>query len=84
MQCSSIFFSQAIPGVLQGYWSCCSSSPRHIKAVKDQMAEKYISDLCTAGSQGCAADWSPNTLHHCLAISQISLEYKQILKNLLC
>lgn len=45
MQCSSVFFSQAIPGVLQGYQSCCSSSPGHIKAVKAQMAAKYISEL---------------------------------------
>lgn len=45
MQCSSVFFSQAIPGVLQGYQSCCSSSPGHTKAVKARMAEKHISEL---------------------------------------
>lgn len=34
--------------------------------------------LHTAGSQGCAVDWSQKMLHHCLAIPQISQKYTEI------
>lgn len=39
------FLFQAIPGVLQGFHSCCSNSPGHFKAVKALMAEKYFTEL---------------------------------------
>lgn len=88
-QRSSVSFSQAIPGVRQD--SVRAAVPALQGTARLLIRTKWLKNtpgsLHKAGSQGCAVDWPPNMLHesdlyHYLAILQISLKSKQILKNL--
>lgn len=88
-QRSSVSFSQAIPGVRQD--SVRAAVPALQGTARLLIRTKWLKNtpgsLHKAGSQGCAVNWPSNTLHdsdlyHYLAILQISLKSKQILKNL--
>lgn len=87
-QHSSVFFFQAVLGVWQ---DCVRAAVPALQGTARLQRTKWLKNtagsLHVACSRGCAVDWPLNTLHesdlyHRLAILQISLKSKQILKNL--